>query len=238
MTDLLHNNPPVGIDLFKERFDAFIKEAGEVQTVDEGNASQVRDVIGSGSELAKEIEKQRKGDKQPHLDASRAIDAAYRPVTDEVSSAVKQLKGLLGKFLADQERIARDKAQEEARKLREAEEAAEQVEDDPFLAATADVSEAASDITLATEKARLAEMEAKAASRIPSETGGFRATGLKTKRVAVVTDAAALAQHYVERGNTDLIALLERLANADVRHAKGGPVNLPGVLVEEERVLS
>ena len=241
MADQLHNNPPVGAELFQERFDSFIDEAGSFESIDENNSSTVRDCIGSGSALLKEMEAQRKTDKKPHQDAAKAVDASYKPFTEQLDGAIRKLKATLSNWLKEQERIAREKAEAEARALREAEEAKRKAEEqadeeDPFLAATAEPAPEP-DLTAAAEKARLAEMQAQAASRVQSSSGGFRATGLKTKRKAKINDFGALAAHYVERNNTDLLALLERLANADIRHAKGAPVHLPGVEVVEERVL-
>ena len=41
--------------------------------------------------------------------------------------------------------------------------------------------------------------------------------------------------HYLNSG--DLRATLEKLANADIRHAKGAAIEIPGVEIVEERVL-
>jgi hypothetical protein len=84
-------------------------------------------------------------------------------------------------------------------------------------------------------EAKIAEGQALAASRVSSAAGGFAATSLKTKRSAKVTDWQKLAMHYLSSG--DLRATLEKLANADIRHAKGAAIEIPGVEIVEERVL-
>ena len=74
-----------------------------------------------------------------------------------------------------------------------------------------------------------------AASRVSSAAGGFAATSLRNKRSAKVTNWEALAAHYLARG--EVRAVLEQLANSDIRHAKGAEISIPGVEVVTERVL-
>jgi len=84
-------------------------------------------------------------------------------------------------------------------------------------------------------EAKIAEGQALAASRVSSAAGGFAATSLKTKRSAKVTDWSALAAHYINNG--ELRATLQKLADADIRHAKGAEISIPGVEIMTERVL-
>jgi hypothetical protein len=133
------------------------------------------------------------------------------------------------------EREAKRIADEARRKLEEAErlaaKAVEEPEEDPFLAATAPTV----DVKAAHVEAKIAEGQALAASRVSSAAGGFAATSLRTKRSAKVTDWSALAAHYINSG--ELRATLQKLADADIRHAKGAAIVLPGVEIVEERVL-
>lgn len=232
-----HNNPPAPIETLRERVAAYRAELGGLGPVGEGTAQRYRDAIGYGSALAKEIDSQRDVEKRPHMEAGRAVDAAYKPLAAECAAVQKELKGLLQTFIAEREAEARRRAQEAIERARRAEEAAlkalEEAGEDPFLEPLADVINPAAVIA----EAKAAQLEASAASRVGSATGGFAAIGLKTRRAAVVKDAAALAAHYVRARNSDLLALLVKLANADVRHAKGAPIDLPGVKVVEERVL-
>lgn len=230
------NNPPSAVELYREELDRFKAQAEAFGEISEANAQHVRDHIGLGGNLAKDIDKTRETEKKPHLEAGRKIDGAYKPLIDEADTVIKALKRKLGTWMDAREREAREKAAEAARKLREAEEAAAKAaepEDDPFLAATAEA--VIPDVKAAHAEAKTAEMQALAASRVSSAAGGFRATGLKTVRKAKVTDWSALAAHYVNNG--ELRATLEKLANSDIRHAKGAEISIPGCIVVEERVL-
>ena len=230
------NNPPSAVELYREELDRFKAQAEAFGEISEANAQHVRDHIGLGGNLAKDIDKTRETEKKPHLEAGRKIDGAYKPLIDEADTIIKALKRKLGAWMDAREREAREKAAEAARKLREAEEAAAKAaepEDDPFLAATAEA--VIPDVKAAHAEAKTAEMQALAASRVSSAAGGFRATGLKTVRKAKVTDWSALAAHYVNNG--ELRATLEKLANSDIRHAKGADIQIPGVEIIEERVL-
>jgi hypothetical protein len=230
------NHPPSPVELFREELDRFKAQAEAFGEITDANAQHVRDHIGFGGTLAKDIDKTREAEKKPHLDAGRKIDGAYKPLVDEADTVVKALKRKLAGWMEAREREAREKAAEAARKLAEAEAAAAKAaepEDDPFLAATAEA--AIPDVKVAHAEAKTAEMEALAASRVSSAAGGYRATSLKTIRKAKITDWSALAAHYVNNG--ELRATLERLANSDIRHAKGAEISIPGVEIVTERVL-
>lgn len=236
--DLGHNNPPSPVEAFKETILRFKADAAKFEEVNDANAQEMRDHIGYGGKLAKEIDSKRDEEKRPHLEAGRQIDNAYKPLVSECDDVVKAMKRKLAAWMDAREREARAKAEEAARKLREAEEAARKAqepeeEDDPFLAATAGATE--HDVKATHAEAKTAQAEAMAAGRVSSAAGGFKAAGLKTVRKAKVTDWSALAAHYVETFEVRL--LLEKLANADIRHAKGAAVQIPGVEIVEERVL-
>jgi hypothetical protein len=232
--DLGHNSSH--IEGYQEQVSRFKADAAKFGPVSETNAQLIRDHIGYGGKLAKEIDKQRDEEKRPHLEAGRMIDAAYKPLVSECDDTVKAMKRELAAWMDAREREARRIAEEKARALREAEEAAaraQEPEEDPFLAATAEA--AMPDVKAAHAEAKTAEAEVLAASRVSSAAGGFKAAGLKTVRKAKVTDYSALVAHYAT--HPDMQALAERLVNADIRHAKGAPVSFPGVEIIEERVL-
>lgn len=230
-----HNNPPEPIDALKEKLALYKAGAEAFGPVTEDNAQEYRDHIGYGVRLAKEIDGQRESEKKPHLDAGRQVDAAYKPLLETVEATQKKLKAPLQSFIVEREREARRIADEARLKLEEAERLAAQQqdepEDDPFLAATAP----AVDVGAAAAEAKLADLQVSAASRVSSAAGGFSATSLKTKRSAKVTDWSALAQHYIANGS--LRACLQTLADADIRHAKGAEIAIPGVAIVTERVL-
>lgn len=233
----LGHNRADDVDAYKEMLARFKADAERYTEVTEDNAQFIRDHIGFGGKMAKEIDATRDEKKRPHLEAGRQIDGAYKPLIEECDKIIKAMKQKLAAFLDAREREARRIADEKARALRAAEEAAakaaqeQEEEEDPFLAATAPVI----DVKAAHVEAKIAEGQALAASRVSSAAGGFAATSLKTKRSAKVTDWSALAAHYLNRG--EVRAVLEQLANADLRHSKGAPISIPGVEVIVERVL-
>ncbi len=233
--DIGHNSAN-DVDAYKETLARFKADADKYTEVTDANAQFIRDHIGYGGKLAKEIDAKRDEEKRPHLEAGRQIDGAYRPLIETCDDIVKAMKRKLAAFLDAREREAKRIAEEARRKLEEAERAAAKAaepEDDPFLAATADA--VVVDVKAAHADAKTAEMQALAASRVSSAAGGFNATSLKTVRKAKVTDWSKLALHYLNSG--DLRATLEKLANADIRHAKGAAIEIPGVEIVEERVL-
>jgi hypothetical protein len=232
--DMGHNSGS-HVEGFKETLARFKADAEQYTEVTEANAQFIRDHIGYGGKLAKEIDSQRDAEKRPHLEAGRQIDGAYKPLIEACDDVVKAMKRKLAAFLDAREREAKRIAAEKAAALQAAEEAArkatEEPEDDPFLAATAPVV----DVKAAHVEAKIAEGQALAASRVSSAAGGFAATSLKTKRSAKVTDWSALAAHYINNG--ELRATLQKLADADIRHARGAEISIPGVEILTERVL-
>ena len=235
MPDSIGHNRADDVEAYREMLARFKADADAVTEITEANAQFVRDHVGYGGKLAKEIDATRDDKKRPHLEAGRQIDGAYKPLIEECDRIIKGLKQKLAAFLDAREREAKRVAEEARRKLEEAErlaaKAVEEPEDDPFLAATAPTV----DVMAAHVEAKVAEGQALAASRVSSAAGGFAATSLKTKRSAKVTDWSALAAHYINSG--DLRATLEKLANADIRHAKGADISIPGVEIVTERVL-
>ena len=235
MNTSIGHNSGSHVEAYKETLARFKADAEKFTEVTDDNAQFIRDHIGYGGKLAKEIDAKRDEEKRPHLEAGRVIDAAYKPLVTECEDVVKAMKKSLAAFLDAREREARRIAEEKARALREAEEAARKAEaepeDDPFLAATAPVV----DVQQAAADAKVAELQASAASRVSSAAGGFNATSLRTKRSAKVTDWSKLAAHYINNG--ELRACLQKLADADIRHAKGAEIELPGVEIVTERVL-
>ena len=229
------HNKADDVEAYREMLARFKADADAVTEINEGNAQFVRDHVGYGGKLAKEIDATRDDKKRPHLEAGRQIDGAYKPLIEECDKIIKGLKQKLAAFLDAREREAKRIAEEARRKLEEAErlaaKAVEEPEEDPFLAATAPTV----DVQAAHVEAKIAEGQALAASRVSSAAGGFAATSLKTKRSAKVTDWNALAAHYLSRG--EVRAVLEQLANADIRHSKGAEISIPGVEIVSERVL-
>lgn len=150
-------------------------------------------------------EKSRKAEKQPHLDAGKAVDDKFKPILAKIEDAGEKLKKAITGFLLKEEHrrraeaVAKMQAEEVARK---AAIAANQPPPEP---------------------APLPEVE-----RPKAGTAG-RAMALRTHKSAVITDYAATLMHFAE--NSEVRELIQTLANRAIR--AGSPV--PGCEIHEER---
>ena len=181
----------------------------------------------------------RKEENRPHDEAKAAVQAKYAPLwadpktktPGKVFKAVDALKAALAPYLKrldDEKREAERIAREEAdRKAREAAEALRAAAPDNLAA-----QEQAEDLARA---AHDAEKAAKAAAQDKAHaTGGSRAMGLRTRWTATLTDPQAAARHYWTVNPGAFTALLQKLADDDVR---AGKRTVPGFIIEETRVL-
>jgi len=196
--------------------------------VTDNNAGSIRDLIGKIKDLAKNAEKDRKAIKEPYLEQGRKVDNQFKPVSTTADSLVAPLNKMLTDYLRAEDERKRREA-EEARKRAEAEaKAAEALKGDECVGADAQA------------RAEQAAKDAKEAATAAEKTNvaGFesdRALGLRTYRKAKVTNAAMLVGHFAN--HPEVIALCEKLANAQIRAAKGGGVSIPGIeIVEDKKV--
>lgn len=150
-------------------------------------------------------EKERKDEKEPHLEAGRQVDAKFKPILAKVEDAGKIVKGVLTKWLvAEQNRInAENAAKEKAdREAREAAAAANQPLPEP-----APVQEVA---------------------RPKVGTTG-RATALRTFKSARVTDYAKALAYFAE--NSEVKELIQTLADRAAR----ADIAVPGCEIHSEQ---
>ncbi|MED5549805.1 MAG: hypothetical protein VX529_10660 [Pseudomonadota bacterium] len=190
-------------------------KAFEGAEIDAKSAEKVGEIIDRARKLAKRIEDARKIAKDPHLKAGQKVDAEFKPTIASAEKIAADSKKLLQPFLvAEQKR--RDAEAAEARRKAEA------LRDDALLADRAQ------------SQAKEAEKVAASAHKVQSSSGSARTISLRTVRSAEVTDAAALVEHYA--AHPAIIAEAERLANADIRAAKGAAITIPGVKIHEEQV--
>lgn len=231
MFDHGHNGPPEDAELFKEAIADLAGRADQMaaEGVSDANAGDARDIIGLATKLAKDIDAKRKEVKQPHLDASREIDGTYNPLVSEAKDCVKALKDALRDFVLEQERKAAEARAEAERKAAEERAKAEAFADDPLLGDVTTKAAAAAEA-----EAKLVAAESKGAGSIKGSEG-FRAASVRVTRYAHVTDSTALVSHYAS--HPDILAVAEKLANADIRHAKGAPLTIPGVEIKEKKDL-
>lgn len=230
-----HNKGPV---FNTEVVDAFTAEAteisdaasewGGVEITTETKAGELKDFLDTARAKLKEIEERRKVEKQPFLDAGREVDAAFKKVTGVIEQAGKIAKAPLEAYLREQQRIADEKRRAEQEAARKAAEEAERERQ------IAERNRNAAAMAEAEEKRKAAEEERRA--RVASATGtGANRTGLRTIRSARIKNINQAMLHYRER--SELAEVITRMANADIRAAKGAAITIPGIDIIEEQKL-
>lgn len=176
-----------------------------------------------------------KVEKQPHLDAGRAVDNRWRELKEEPDDLSKRLKNHIKPFLQEQIRAEEErqrKAREEAERIRRQaeEEARRQREaDNQSDRARAEAEERQRALEA---KARAAEAEAEARKVNAGRTGAR--VSMRVEKTGVVTDYAAAAAALVAMNHKDLIAVIDQLAQ---RAAKAGMPFAGMEIREEERVV-
>ncbi len=174
-----------------------------------------------------------KAEKQPHLDAGRAVDNKWRDLKEEPDTIAKKLKAHVTPFLQEQQRIERERQEaarrEEERLRREAAEAARK-------AAEADQRPEAERRAALDEAHRLEQEAASKAKETEAKNASAGRTGarvaLRTFVSARVVDYEAAAIALLKMNHADLKACIDQLAN---RAVKVG-VEVNGVeRVEEQR---
>lgn len=185
--------------------------------------------------LRKKVDSIRVAEKEPHLQAGRAVDATYQPMIVSLQDACKAITRALTTFLEaedarlrEEARKARERAEEENR--RAAQLAAEaEAESDPF------------DAFDKGEEARRAEAEAASMARQAaapvkasvSDLSGGRAGGLRTVGwIVEVEDPSALVAHYAHR--SEMLELAQKLCAQEAKATKG-QCKVPGVKILADR---
>ncbi len=201
------NNPPPGAeesDEIQSAIDAALAELAkpaETQT-DCDRLANHRDRL---AKLYKAQEQERKDKKQPHMDAAKAVDEAYKPILTKIEEAGSKIKKAITAWLLKEEARRRAEALEKMRRDEEARKAAAEANEPvPMPMAVPEVE------------------------RPKAGTTG-RTTALRTHKSAIITDYAAALNHFAE--TAEVKELIQTLAN---RAARAG-VPVPGCEVKEER---
>lgn len=159
---------------------------------------------------------QRAAEKKPHDDASKAVQAKWKPLVDGADRIVKVcLEKVAAWRLAERDR------KEAAAALARAEAEAE------AEAATAALQGSSGDL-VAREQAEQIVESAKMAGKVASkaEKAATKGNGLRTTFRAQITDFAAAARHYWQPEHDRFEALVLELAQRDVT---AGRRDIPGV---------
>lgn len=234
-----HNNPPepTPLELAREAVEAVRTEAAHwldgtaVET--QAQADEVGKLMRLAGEAARAAEAWRVAEKAPHLEAGKAVDAAFKPILADAERIKAGCSKLLAPWLQRQEqerqaalRLARE-AEDAAR--RAAAEAARQAEASTDLGALDASAEAA-------QRAREAETQAReiATSKPAVETlEGSRRVTLRSVWTGAVTDLSPALLHYLRTDKDAVLAAIQALVDRDVR---AGARSIPGVTVTETKV--
>lgn len=243
-----HNAPPpYDVDThaaLKAKVNEFADGAGawrDIKKIEsEEDATKVRDFIAGAQKVAKLVEAARKSDKKVHDDKAKAVDSAYKALDLVIGRTVDSVRPLLAAFMVEQERKA---AADRTRKAEEA--AAAQAEADRLAAQAAATNDVVGEVE-AEEARKAAAKLAKDADKpvkvgVASFSGAAKSVGLRTIRRAEITNINQVFMHYRDR--TEVLELLTRLAQADVRAAGVDTpladilAKIPGITIHEERTL-
>jgi hypothetical protein len=236
-----HNNPPPFDPEKLAAADARVKEwmdaagdwldLGEIRSEDQ--AARLTDMIDGARKVFKAVDEERKEAKKPHDEAGKAVQAAYTPLLDRLERTVAKLKPLMAKWLTKKE------AEAEAERARMEAEAKRLAEEAERLAAEAAARNDINAEIEAEEAAKAAARMAKEAARetgvnAKSATGGARTVSLREQRFAVLDNPFKAFAHFQK--HPDMIALLERLATAELRASKDPGYVVPGFTTDKRKV--
>jgi hypothetical protein len=176
-----------------------------------------------------------KVEKQPHLDAGRAVDDKWRDLKSEPDELAKKLKAHIKPFLQEQIRQEEErqrKAREEADAARRAAQEAAKKAAESDQQSEQDRAAAIAEADRQAAIARDAEQEAEARKVNAGRTGAR--VSMRIEKVGFVTDYAKAAAALVAMRHPDMIAEIDRLAKAAAK--KSFPFD--GMEIrEEERVV-
>lgn len=199
----------------------------------EEQAGKLVDLLSGARGLYKKIDDARKDAKKPHDDAAKAVQAAFKPLLDKMERVAKVAKSLQAAWLTEkeaEERRERERLAREAEERRiEAERLAREAESRNDIDGQVEAEAAAK---AAEEMARAAQREVSTSAK--SASGGGRTVALRTVREAEIANIRHLFMHF--QNHPDVVDVLRRLANAEIRAAKGAPIEIPGITIIERKV--
>lgn len=225
-----HNLPP--IEEIRQRTDDLIAAADEwlrkvPEIGDDDTAGKASDFLDQLRAEFKAAEAERKAEKQPHADAAKAVDEAYKPIKTRLEKAAEAIKKLLTPWLAKKQAAedeARRRREEEARKAEEeARRKAEEAAKAKSIDAEIEAEEAAERASAA---AKAAEREANA--KVKGDFG--RTVALRTTYRGVIEDHNKALAVYA----TDPL-IVEALEKAIGRDIRAGKRVIPGVKIIQEQ---
>lgn len=192
-----------------EKLLATVEKWKPVTITSEDGASKAKDLGKRLSDVAAMVEARRKAEKQPHLDAGRAVDAHYTPIVGKFKDAMDIMREKLTAWMkAEKKRI---QAEAEA-------------------AAKATVEGANG------EDKVLDAVQTPAPVQVRGSQPG-RAASLKTHYRAVMIDYEAACMNSPIRNNPDVIAVMTKIANKHLKDGQF-VVPVSGFKIESEEKAS
>lgn len=234
MSNIGHNSGDVSpFDQHKDNISELYDEAREWLDGDpittQGQSEGVATLMDMLRKAKAAAEKDRKAEKQPHLDAGKAVDAKYKTITEKADLATTACKDALKPYLQERERQRLEderRDREEAERLRKEAEAAAKSLDD--------MADAKDKLAQAVEIEKDANRTARKRENAKSQTG--KAAHLRTVYRVNLSDLKAAASHYwgTEYGRQAISDALTKLAEQEVR---GGKRQIPGFDIEKNEVV-
>lgn len=237
--ELGHNMPPAydvdALEALKQRARQFAdaaaewKSLGEIQ--DDAQAERLNAFVAGAEAVGRDLETQRKADKAPWIAGGKAVDDAFKTVSGGLQLAIGAAKALRTAWLKKErdrlrrEERARADAAREAAEAAEAKRAQAQARDDMIGEA-----EAGEEAQAAAREVGRAEAAADRAKPRLATPGGRTVALRKQRRARVQNSAVAFMQF---KDHPDVVAVLEKLANAQLR---AGSEGVPGFVIEETEV--
>ena len=214
------------IDDKLEQAKAFLADP---KAADRTRADMARNIQAQLLSLNKQADKAHKDEKQPHLDACRAVDEKYR-FRDTVKGVADKLRTVFENWMRAEEARARAEADKKykeeqakaiaARAIIEAQQR-KLMEDDPIQALTSPAPEIP-DLPPPPEPVKV------------NVGGGIgRQAGLRTVWVPRITDYSKTIAHFAE--HPDVVKAVEKIVSAEARVHKAA-TKIPGVeMIEDKR---
>lgn len=204
------------------------KAAAPIQ--DDEAEGKATDFLTGARGAYKAIEEARKVAKQPHLDAGKAVDDAFKPLLEVVKGSADAVKAKLNVWLTEKQRQqeAEAKAQREAAEAEAKRLAAEAAAEQDALERARKQGELEAAEKAAAEAAKPAKTQARSA------TGAGRTVSQRTTYSAEIKNLPLAMKHFADA--PEMLELVQRLANAEARRWKD-EMKIPGVKLITEKTL-
>jgi len=221
MTEQGHNHPPAeaAFGIHIDELFTLLSDALSGRPVESDEQEEAIDALFADFHKAwKDSDAARAAEKKPHDDASKAVQAKWKPIVDKADRGKKACLDALTPY-----RQAKQRAKDEAaRKARE--EAAERERVAREALQTSDDLETKFQAEQQLEAAKKLTAVANKIDRAP--------TGLRTFWEAEITDRTAALKHYLTQQPEVFVALIQELADRD---ARGARPQRPGITYHERK---